>query len=406
MRSTKLKRKLLAGILCAAMVFQSIPMEAVATEAEETVQYYDNGDQYTTEEETQAEMAVLASSEVSEQGTGTLEAAGGPSDAESTNTSEKATDTNTVAASEGDADTDTVQSSPETVEESEMSRTPVQSEETETAAGTVETSEESSAAETVEAPEESSVTETAETPEESSDAESAEITEEAEETEWTQTDEELMEFEASDASPTETETVPASDPPEVMNRPDYNKLLSVVTEKKYYFYDTVEEIFLKMEGCEIPAEDSTDIDIEMYIDEGEVVAGASDPNKQVSYDVLENGYYRIPLGGKKLSEGIHKLRVKFKDVNPNSSKVDTYLVVRDIEFEIEKVDNVFTEAERYFLSSSDDTIEVAFFNVKDDIESVKITASNGDIVARSGDKRSEPVLQKEDPRYTGIGPSF
>ena len=27
MRSTKLKRKLLAGILCAAMVFQSIPME-------------------------------------------------------------------------------------------------------------------------------------------------------------------------------------------------------------------------------------------------------------------------------------------------------------------------------------------------------------------------------------------
>ncbi len=406
MRSTKLKRKLLAGILCAAMVFQTIPMEAVATEAEETVQYYDNGEQYTTEEETQAEMAVLASSEVSEQGTGTLEAAGGPSDAESTNTSEKATDKNTVAASEGDADTDTVQSSPETVEESEMSRTPVQSEETETAAGTVETSEESSAAETVEAPEESSVTETAETPEESSDAESAEITEEAEETEWTQTDEELMEFEASDASPTETETVPASDPPEVMNRPDYNKLLSVVTEKKYYFYDTVEEIFLKMEGCEIPAEDSKDIKIEMYIDEGEVAAGASDPNKQVSYDVLDNGYYRIPLGGKKLSEGIHKLRVKFKDVNPNSSKVNTYLVVRDIEFEIEKVDNVFTEAERYFLSSSDDTIEVAFFNVKDDIESVKITASNGDIVARSGDKRSEPVLQKEDPRYTGIGDGY
>ena len=231
-------------------------------------------------------------------------------------------------------------------------------------------------------------------------------TEEAEETEWTQTDEELMEFEASDASPTETETAPASDPPEVMNRPDYNKLLSVVTEKKYYFYDTVEEIFLKMEGCEIPAEDSTDIKIEMYIDEGEVAAGASDPNKQVSYDVLDNSYYRIPLGGKKLSEGIHKLRVKFKDVNPNSSKVDTYLVVRDIEFEIEKVDNVFTEAERYFLSSSDDTIEVAFFNVKDDIESVKITASNGDIVARSGDKRSEPVLQKEDPRYTGIGDGY
>lgn len=235
MRSTKLKRKLLAGILCAAMVFQSIPMEAVATEAEETVQYYDNGEQYTTEEETQAEMAVLASSEVSEQGTGTLEAAGGPSDAESTNTSENATVTDTVAASEGDADTDTVQTSPETVEESEMSRTPVQPEETETAAGTVETSEESSATETVEAPEEPSVTETAETPEESSDAESAEISEEAEETEWTQTDEEVMEFEATDASSTESPSDPASDPPEVMNRPDYNKLLSVVTEKKYYF---------------------------------------------------------------------------------------------------------------------------------------------------------------------------
>lgn len=405
MRSTKLKRKLLAGILCAAMVFQSIPMEAVATEAEETVQYYDNGEQYTTEEETQAEMAVLASSEVSEQGTGTLEAAGGPSDAESTNTSENATVTDSVAASEGDADTDTVQTSPETVEESEMSRTPVQPEETETAAGTVETSEESSATETVEAPEEPSVTETAETPEESSDAESAEISEEAEETEWTQTDEEVMEFEATTDSSIESPSDPASDPPEVMNRPDYNKLLSVVTEKKYYFYDTVEEIFLKMEGCEIPAEDSTDIDIEMYIDEGEVVAGASDPNKQVGYDVLDNGYYRIPLGGKNLSEGIHKLNVKFKDVNRNSSKFGKYLVDRDIEFEIEKVDNVFTEAERYFLSSSDDTIEVAFFNVKNDIKSVKITASNGDIVARSEDS-SEPVAQNEDPRYTGIGDGY
>lgn len=405
MRSTKLKRKLLAGILCAAMIFQTIPMEAVATEAEETVQYYDNGEQYTTEEETQAEMVVLASSEVPEQGTGTVEAAGKPSDAESTNTSEKATDTNTVAASEGDADTDTVQSSPETVEESEMSRTPVQSEETETAAGTVETSEESSATETVEAPEEPSVTETAETPEESSDAESAEISEEAEETEWTQTDEEVMEFEATDASSTESPSDPASDPPEVMNRPDYNKLLSVVTEKKYYFYDTVQEIFLKMEGCEIPAKDSKDISIEMYIDEGEVADGASDPDKQVDYTVLDNGYYRISLEDKKLSEGIHKLSVKFKDVNPNSSKVDTYLVVRHIEFEIEKVDNVFTEAERYFLSSSDDTIEVAFFNVKNDIKSVKITASNGDIVARSEDS-SGPVAQNEDPRYTGIGDGY
>ncbi|MDE7184761.1 MAG: hypothetical protein K2O40_09880, partial [Lachnospiraceae bacterium] len=161
-----------------------------------------------------------------------------------------------------------------------------------------------------------------------------------------------------------------------------------------------------MEGCKIPEEDSTDIDIELYIDEVPAAEGEEDTNKPVKYTLLENGYYRIDLSDKNLSEGRHKLSVKFKDINTNSATNEQYLVVRNIDFEIEKVDNVFTEAERYFLSSSDDTIEVAFFNVKDDIDSVKITASNGDIVARSGEERSTIVPQKEDPRYTYIGDGY
>ena len=92
MRSTKLKRKLLAGILCAAMVFQSVPIEAVATEAQETVQYEDSGEQHTTEEETQAGTTVLAASEDSEQGT----------------------DADIVSVAESLAGTDTVQTPSET----------------------------------------------------------------------------------------------------------------------------------------------------------------------------------------------------------------------------------------------------------------------------------------------------
>ena len=382
MRSTKLKRKLLAGILCAAMVFQSVPIEAVATEAQETVQYEDSGEQHTTEEETQAGTTVLAASEDSEQGT----------------------DADIVSVAESLAGTDTVQTPSETFGGTQTEETATA--EAPSAAQTVETPEAPSVEESAETPEEPSVEESAETPEEPSVEESAETSGESEETEWTETDEELMELETPDTDPTESASSTPSDPPEVMNRPDYNKLLSVVTEKKYYFYESVEEIFLKMEGCEIPAEDSTDVDIELYIDEEPVDPDKSDLTAKVGYDLLENGYYRIDLRSKNLSEGLHRLSVKFKDVNPNSSKKNQYLVIRDIEFEIEKVDNVFTEAERYFLASSDDSIEVAFFNVKDDIKSVKITASNGDIVALSGEERSKAVPQKKDPRYTGIGDGY
>ncbi len=382
MRSTKLKRKLLAGILCAAMVFQSVPIEAVATEAQETVQYEDSGEQHTTEEETQAGTTVLAASEDSEQGT----------------------DADIVSVAEDLAGTDTVQTPSETFGGTQTEETATA--EAPSAAQTVETPEEPSVEESAETPEEPSVEESAETPEEPSVEESAETSGESEETEWTETDEELMELETPDTDPAESASSTPSDPPEVMNRPDYNKLLSVVTEKKYYFYESVEEIFLKMEGCEIPAEDSTDVDIELYIDEEPVDPDKSDLTAKVGYDLLENGYYRIDLRSKNLSEGLHRLSVKFKDVNPNSSKKNQYLVIRDIEFEIEKVDNVFTEAERYFLASSDDSIEVAFFNVKDDIKSVKITASNGDIVALSGEERSKAVPQKKDPRYTGIGDGY
>lgn len=41
MRSTKIGRKILVGILCAAMVVQCVPAEAVASEIAEIVQSYD-----------------------------------------------------------------------------------------------------------------------------------------------------------------------------------------------------------------------------------------------------------------------------------------------------------------------------------------------------------------------------
>ena len=312
MRSTKLKRKLLAGILCAAMVFQSVPIEAVATEAQETVQYEDSGEQHTTEEETQAGTTVLAASEdQNRHGCGHCKCSGGFGGAQ------------TLCRRHQRHSGERRQKKTATAEAP-------------SAAQTVETPEEPSVEESAETPEEPSVEESAETPEEPSVEESAETSGESEETEWTETDEELMELETPDTDPTESASSTPSDPPEVMNRPDYNKLLSVVTEKKYYFYESVEEIFLKMEGCEIPAEDSTDVDIELYIDEEPVDPDKSDLTAKVGYDLLENGYYRIDLRSKNLSEGLHRLSVKFKDVNPNSSKKNQYLVIRDIEFEIEK----------------------------------------------------------------------
>lgn len=211
MRSTKLKRKLLAGILCAAMVFQSVPIEAVATEAQETVQYEDSGEQHTTEEETQAGTTVLAASEDSEQGT----------------------DADIVSVAEDLAGTDTVQTPSETFGGTQTEETATA--EAPSAAQTVETPEEPSVEESAETPEEPSVEESAETPEEPSVEESAETSGESEETEWTETDEELMELEATDTNPTESASSTPSDPPEVMNRPDYNKLLSVVTEKNIIF---------------------------------------------------------------------------------------------------------------------------------------------------------------------------
>ena len=37
MRSTKIGRKILAGVLCAVMVFQCVPAEAVASEVAEKI---------------------------------------------------------------------------------------------------------------------------------------------------------------------------------------------------------------------------------------------------------------------------------------------------------------------------------------------------------------------------------
>ena len=53
MRSTKLRWKVMAGILCAAMVFQSVPVQTVASEVSETTETYDSGELAAAEDETQ-----------------------------------------------------------------------------------------------------------------------------------------------------------------------------------------------------------------------------------------------------------------------------------------------------------------------------------------------------------------
>ena len=71
MRSTKLRQKIMAGILCAAMVFQGVSVEAVASEAPETVQSYDDGEldtaaDETREDETGTDIAAISSEDVAE----------------------------------------------------------------------------------------------------------------------------------------------------------------------------------------------------------------------------------------------------------------------------------------------------------------------------------------------------
>lgn len=103
-----------------------------------------------------------------------------------------------------------------------------------------------------------------------------------------------------------------------------------------------------------------------------------------------------------ISTGVHTLTVKLKDSQAPGPTAE--LVNRKFEFTTEEA-NVFPEANKYYISATDDTIEVALFSPEDNITSVQITAPNGDIVARS-EQESEAIPQKEDPRYSGIGNEY
>lgn len=373
MRSTKLRWKVLAGILCAALVFQSVPMQAVAGEAAQTVQSYDSGENNnTTEEETQrdwieADSALVSSEDV---------AGDRPDDTvDVPETPDMTNGTDTVEVTETPDTTEMPDASemPADIGTPDVTGTPDTAESGETAGvsdpGTEENTAGESAAEVLE-------TETC----------STEEIETAETLETTETEE------------TEQGIALLAD-----EWPDYKRLLSVIMENKYYFYEDgtnkVEEIFVKLENCEIP---DSDILIKFYVD-GNLVRTmkGEDRDKDKNQD-----YYVIPLKDQNISEGSHKLAVELIDDKVGSPTNGETLVKReDIEFSIEKADNVFTEVEKYYASSADDTIEVAFFNPENDIESVRITASNGDIVARSAGK-SAAVPQNEDPRYTGIGDGY
>jgi len=401
MRSTKIGRKILAGILCAAMAVQCVPAEAMASETIETVQSYDQEvlDKTEPQEENVETSTELGSSEL--EAVQVISEANTEEAPEEAEKSELSEENNVINISSTSGETSTSETLSMT-EETSTSETLSISEE----ASTIETSSITEETNTIET---SSITEETNTIETSSTAEESEVQETSEvlETPDTQETEEIVEAVETlemDTDSTETETSSTETTvPEITPLPDYNKLLSVVSEDKYYFYnngkDKVEEIFVKFENCEIP---ESGVKIEFYIDK------ATEEKNQLQYreqkDKNEEIYYVIPLNN--IEEGSHSLTVKLKDERQNSATEGQYLVTREnIEFIVEQVDNVFTEAEKYYVSSSDDTIEVTFFNPSDDIESVNITAPNGDIVADSNGI-SKAVEQYEDPRYTRIGDGY
>lgn len=122
----------------------------------------------------------------------------------------------------------------------------------------------------------------------------------------------------------------------------------------------------------------------------------------------DDGYYVIDLKDKNVSAGSHTLAVKLKDNEEGSATIGDDLATREnIEFEIERVDNVFTDVEKYYISATSETIELTFYNPDNNIDSVYVIAPNGDIVARSNENSQETVeLETKDPRYTGIGKEY
>ncbi len=369
MRSTKIGRKILAGVLCAVMVFQCVPAEAVASEVAETVQSYEHEQSDTIESQKENQETNSLDSLESED-------AQVISETDIEETSEVTEKSDALESSELFEDINAADTSPTQKEES-------------TTEETLFTTEEMSTTEVSSTAEESSVIETSPTAEESEVAETSELSEMPDTEETVELETDMTETGTTDI---EEETAEQAVTALADELPDYKKLLSVVSEKKYYYYEKAKDIFVKLEGCEIP----DTINIEFYIDE-------EDNNKGQKVNGEKDGdYYRISLQGMDVLTGTHTLTVKL--IDPTAPDAISELVSRKLEFTIEEA-NVFTEAEKYFISATDDTIEVALFNPDDNITSVQITAPNGDIVARSNQK-SPAVPQREDPRYTGIGNGY
>lgn len=396
MRSTtRIGRKILAGILCAAMVFQCVPAEAVASETAETVQSYDQEAlEKTGSQEETAELGTDVGSLESENVQMILETEEAPESAERSDASESSElfeDINTSNTSSTYEETNTLETQSTT---EKMSTTETSS-----------TIEEVSAIETSSPMEESNPLESS-TIEESDALETSEVLETPDTGETEETIEAIETLEM-EADGTETETTSTEEettaPGTIYEHPDYKSQLQVITEKKYYFYEQEEEIFIKLEGCEVLDEK---VIIEFYID-------AADDSNNTPYEYTKTGdYYVIDLKNQKenqksISAGSHTLIVKLTDnVEGSVTYEDELVSIEDIGFEIEQVDSVFTEVEKYYLSAANETIELTFYNPNNDIYSVSVTAPNGDIVASSASNSQKPEEEKKDPRYTGIGKEY
>lgn len=386
MRSTKIGRKILAGILCTAMLVQCMPVEAMASETIQTVQSYDQEalDKTEPQEENVETSTELGSSELE-----TVQIISEANTEEAPEETEKSDMSETSELSEEN----NVSDMSSTSEETSTSETLSMTEETSTSE-TLSIPEEISKIETSSTTEETNTLETSSTAEESDVLETSEISETPDTDETEEIVEEVETFEMdTDSSETETtSTEETTTVPEITPLPDYKKLLSVVSEPKYYYYREAKDIFVKLEGCEIP---KNRVRVEFYIDETD-----KEPN-QVEYEERE-GYYCISLQDRNISTGTHTLTVKLIDLKAPVPE----LVSKKFEFTTEDA-NIFTEAKKYYISATDDMIEVTLFNPDDNIKSVQITAPNGDIVARS--EQESPAIaipQKEDPRYSGVGNGY
>jgi hypothetical protein len=367
------------------MVFQCVPAEAMANEIAETVQSYDQ--------------EVLDRTEPQEESTKTSV------DVVSSEDAQVITEADTEEAPEVDEKLDAPESSElaENINTADMSSTSEEADTLETLSMTDEMSmtEEMSTTEGMSTTEEPSTLETSTTEEsstlETTTMEGSEALETSEISETLDVEEtediiEVIETLEMDTDSSETETASTEEEttePEITPLPDYKKLLYVESELTYYYYENAKDIFVKLKGCEIP-EDRVRVDF--YIDETPFEAIKD-----------EDDYYRISLQDKNISIGSHTLTVKL--IDSLTSEPVNELVSKKFEFRTEAA-NIFLEADKYYISTTEDTIEVTLYNPEEDnIKSVQITAPNGDIVARSEQISSE-VPQNEDPRYSGIGNGY